>query len=449
MAVNMCKGTLRNGGNEDHDRRKKHNVSVVLGAQWGDEGKGKIVDFMCQNADIACRCQGGNNAGHTVVTENQKYDFHLLPSGIINPNCVNIIGNGVVLHVTSLFEELQKNVDKGLTGWEDRLIISSRAHLVFDFHQAADGLEESGRGQKLIGTTKKGIGPTYSCKAARNGIRVADLVYDFDVFTEKFKNLADVYMHRYPGLKIDVESELAKYKELRERVRPLMRDTVTYLHNVLQSSAVKTIIIEGANATMLDIDFGTYPMVTSSNCSIGGVFTGLGIPPSVVRDIYGVVKAYLTRVGSGCFPTEMEPKLNTHVRERGSEYGVTTGRPRRCGWLDMVMLRYVNMINGFTGIALTKLDILDDQPEIKIGVAYVDKTTGEKLEEFPACEEEFSQITVEYLTMPGWECSTEHARTFDELPPNAQAYVRKIEELMEVPVKWIGVGSQRDAVICL
>lgn len=434
-------------GGPKSGRPRRRNVSVVLGAQWGDEGKGKIVDLLCQDADIVCRCQGGNNAGHTVVIQGQSYDFHLLPSGIINPKCSNVIGNGVVIHLPGLFDEIAKNEAKGLTGWQERLIVSSRAHLVFDFHQQADGLEESGRGHKLIGTTKKGIGPTYSCKASRSGIRVADLVYDFTVFTEKFQNLANSYMKRYAGLEINIESEIARYKELAERVRPLMRDSVSYLNNALNDPNIKSIVVEGANATMLDIDFGTYPMVTSSNCSVGGVFTGLGIPPCVIGEIYGVVKAYLTRVGSGCFPTEMEPVLNEHVRQRGHEFGVTTGRPRRCGWLDMVMLHYVDMINGFTGIAVTKLDILDDQPEIKIGIAY--KIGSKQINYFPTLEEELKHVEVEYLTLPGWQSCTENARSFADLPPNAQAYIRKIEELMGVPVKWIGVGSSRDAVIAL
>lgn len=439
---------MLNGSNTRNDAcasGKKSEVAVILGAQWGDEGKGKIVDLLCQRADVVCRCQGGNNAGHTVVVGDQKYDFHLLPSGIINKNCMNVIGNGVVIHLPDLFAEIKKNEDKGLVGWDKRLIISSRAHLVFDFHQQADGLEESGRGQKQIGTTKKGIGPAYSCKAGRSGIRVCDLVNDFDIFTEKFQNLANVYLKRYPGLKINIDAELAWYKENVERLRPLVRDTVSYLHHVLNTSPSKTVIVEGANATMLDIDFGTYPMVTSSNCSIGGVFTGLGIPPSVITGIYGVVKAYVTRVGAGCFPTEMDPELAEHVRTRGHEFGVTTGRPRRCGWLDTVMLRYVEMINGFSGFALTKLDILDDQPVVKIGVAYL--INGQAIDYYPACQEEFTNIEVEYCCMPGWNCSTEHVREFSELPVNAQAYVRKIEELTAVPIKWIGVGSDRDAVI--
>jgi len=359
---------------------------------------------------------------------------------------MNVIGNGVVIHLPGLFEEIKKNEEKGLTEWDKRLIISSRAHLVFDFHQEADGLEEHGRGSNLIGTTKKGIGPTYSCKAARNGIRVADLITDFSTFTEKLTNLAKLYSNRHPELQINLESELARYKDYSERIRPMVRDTVTYLHEEIVTNKAM-VVIEGANALMLDIDFGTYPMVTSSNCSVGGVCTGLGIPPKHIGDVYGVVKAYLTRVGSGCFPTEMDQELGDVIRQRGHEYGVTTGRPRRCGWLDIVMLQYANKINGFTAIALTKLDILDGQHMVKIAVAY--KKNGKNIIDFPACQEEFASLEVEYLTMPGWESSTEHARQFSDLPYAAQNYVRKIEELLGVPVKWIGVGCERDAVITL
>jgi adenylosuccinate synthase len=416
-----------------------------LGAQWGDEGKGKIVDLLCQRADLVCRCQGGNNAGHTVVVGDKSYDFHLLPSGIINECCMNVIGNGVVVHLPNLFDEIKKNEVKGLTGWKDRLIISSRAHLVFDFHQMADGLEEHGRGSKEIGTTKKGIGPCYASKASRNGIRVADLITDFSVFSEKLTNLANSYTKRYPELKVDIDSEITRYKGYAEVIRPMVRDTVTYMYNALVDG--KRIVIEGANALFLDIDFGTYPMVTSSNCSVGGACTGLGVPPRSIGDVYGVAKAYLTRVGSGYFPTEMDKELDEHVRARGHEYGVTTGRPRRCGWFDAVMLQYADKINGFAAIALTKLDVLDDQPEIKIGVAY--RLDGKICQEFPTCQEEFARLTVDYIAMPGWLVSTERVRKFDDLPKAAQDYVRKIEELLSVPVKWIGVGSERDAVIQL
>ncbi|CAH1791684.1 unnamed protein product [Owenia fusiformis] len=419
-------------------------VNVVLGAQWGDEGKGKVVDMLATTSDIVCRAQGGNNAGHTVVVDGAAYDFHLLPSGIINENCISLIGNGVVIHVPGLFDEIYKNVEKGMKNWENRLKISNRAHLVFDFHQAADGLQEQGRGSKSIGTTKKGIGPTYASKATRNGIRVCDLVGDYEDFKVKFTNLANHFQKMYPSIHIDVDAELDSYKDWREKMKPLVVDSISWMNQALKDKS-KAILVEGANATMLDIDFGVYPNVTSSNCSIGGVCTGLGVPVQCVGEIYGVVKAYSTRVGGGYLPTEQLNEIGTTLQEKGHEFGVTTGRKRRCGWLDMVALRYSSMINGFTAIAITKIDILDDFEEVKIGVSY--NINGEKLEYFPAKHEDLKDVEVEYITLPGWKCSTEDVRHFDNLPLNAQNYVLKIEELMEVPVKWVGVGQARESMI--
>lgn len=432
------------------DGSGRNTATVVLGVQFGDEGKGKIVDLLCQNANIVCRCQGGNNAGHTVVVENTSYDFHLLPSGFINPSCMNVLGNGVVINLGGLFDEIEKNEKKGLTDLHKRLFISSRAHLVFQFHLLADVYEEELRGSgKKIGTTMKGIGPTYSCKASRNSLRVADLLDDFNTFSEKYRDLSNNYCKRYPKMReeLTTEDELKKHKVFRERIKPLVRDTVKYLSDELNCKSKKVIIVEGANATMLDLDFGTYPMVTSSNSSIGGVFTGLGIPPRSVGDIYGVCKAYTTRVGEGCFPTQMEKELDEVIRQKGHEFGVTTGRARRCGWLDMVMLKYANRINGFTAIALTKLDILDDCDPVKIGISYKSKKNGMVMDDFPASQNEFEDIEVEYLELPGWKSPTTHVRKFDDLPQNAKNYIRKFEELMGVKIKWIGVGSARDAII--
>ncbi|KAM4813916.1 adenylosuccinate synthetase isozyme 2 isoform X1 [Urocitellus parryii] len=334
-------------------------VTVVLGAQWGDEGKGKVVDLLAQDADIVCRCQGGNNAGHTVVVDSVEYDFHLLPSGIINPNVTAFIGNGVVIHLPGLFEEAEKNVQKGkgLEGWEKRLIISDRAHIVFDFHQAADGIQEQQRQEqagKNLGTTKKGIGPVYSSKAARSGLRMCDLVSDFEGFSERFKVLANQYKSIYPTLEIDIEGELQKLKGYMERIKPMVRDGVYFLYEALHGPP-KKILVEGANAALLDIDFGTYPFVTSSNCTVGGVCTGLGMPPQNVGEVYGVVKAYTTRVGIGAFPTEQDNEIGELLQTRGREFGVTTGRKRRCGWLDLVLLKYAHMINGFTAFSFKNL----------------------------------------------------------------------------------------------
>lgn len=328
-----------------HYRRQNpytQKVVVVLGAQWGDEGKGKVVDMLATNTDIVCRCQGGNNAGHTVVVDGKAFDFHLLPSGIIHEKSTSIIGNGVVVHLPGLFDELAKNEAKGLKHWEDRLIISNRAHLVLDLHQQVDGLQEAEKGGKSLGTTKKGIGPCYSSKATRNGIRVSDLLGDFKMFSEKFEALVAMYKRLYPDFTVDVNAELARYREYAERLRPLVRDSVSYLHTSLKEG--KSVLVEGANAAMLDIDFGTYPYVTSSNCSIGGVLTGLGLPPQAIGEVIGVVKAYTTRVGDGPFPTELHDEIGSLLQKRGGEIGVTTQRIRRCGWLDLALLRYTSMV---------------------------------------------------------------------------------------------------------
>ncbi|KAM6911338.1 adenylosuccinate synthase, like isoform 2-T2 [Lycodopsis pacificus] len=430
-------------------KEPQNKVTVVLGAQWGDEGKGKVVDLLAMDADIVCRCQGGNNAGHTVVVDKVEYDFHLLPSGVLNKKAVSFIGNGVVIHLPGLFEEAQKNLQKGLEGWEERLKISDRAHLVFNFHQAVDGIQEQQRQQqegKNLGTTKKGIGPAYSSKAARNGLRVCDLVSDFTVFQDKFRMLAKHFLTMYQKLDLDVEGELKQLKGYAERLRPLVTDGVYFMHKALNGPS-KKILVEGANAALLDIDFGTYPFVTSSNCTVGGVCTGLGVPPSYVGRVYGVVKAYTTRVGVGAFPTEQDNETGELLQSRGREFGVTTGRKRRCGWLDLILVRYAHMVNGFSAIALTKLDILDTLSEIEVGVAY--KVDGKSLPSFPANMDVLTRVSVDYKTLPGWCCSTESARSFEELPPNAQSYIRFIEDFLQVPVKWVGVGKSRESMVKL
>ncbi|XP_057583805.1 adenylosuccinate synthetase isozyme 2 isoform X1 [Hippopotamus amphibius kiboko] len=416
VETNPAASSLPNGDcGRPRARPGGNRVTVVLGAQWGDEGKGKVVDLLAQDADIVCRCQGGNNAGHTVVVDSVEYDFHLLPSGIINPNVTAFIGNGVVIHLPGLFEEAEKNVQKGkgLEGWEKRLIISDRAHIVFDFHQAADGIQEQQR-QEQAG--------------------------------KKFKFLANQYKSIYPTLEIDIEGELQKLKGYMERIKPMVKDGVYFLYEALHGPP-KKILVEGANAALLDIDFGTYPFVTSSNCTVGGVCTGLGMPPQNVGEVYGVVKAYTTRVGIGAFPTEQDNETGELLQTRGREFGVTTGRKRRCGWLDLVLLKYAHMINGFTALALTKLDILDMFKEIKVGVAY--KLDGEIIPHFPANQEILNKVEVQYKTLPGWNTDISNARTFKELPINAQNYVRFIEDELQIPVKWIGVGKSRESMIQL
>lgn len=421
----------------------ENKVTVVLGGQWGDEGKGKVVDLLAVNSDIVCRCQGGNNAGHTVVVDGKEFDFHLLPSGIINQKCTSVIGNGVVIHLPGLFEELKKNELKGMTGCERRLVISDRAHLVFDMHQQVDGLQEAEKGKNSLGTTKKGIGPTYSSKASRNGIRIGDLLGDFSLFEDKFRTLVATYKRMFPSLDVDIESELVKYREYAEKVRPMVRDTVSYLDKEIKAG--KKVLVEGANAAMLDIDFGTYPYVTSSNCSIGGVCTGLGLPPGAIGDVLGVVKAYTTRVGDGPFPTELHDDTGKLLQERGHEVGVTTRRVRRCGWLDLVVVRYTAIVNGYTSLCLTKLDILDTLKEIKVGVGY--KLNGKTIDYFPSSMTELNNVEVEYITLPGWATSIEDVRELSKLPQEAKNYVKAIEDFLQIPVKYIGVGQSRDSII--
>uniref|UniRef100_A0A667YW49 Adenylosuccinate synthetase n=1 Tax=Myripristis murdjan TaxID=586833 RepID=A0A667YW49_9TELE len=419
-------------------------VTVVLGAQWGDEGKGKVVDLLATEADLVCRCQGGNNAGHTVVVDGKEYDFHLLPSGIINSKSISLIGNGVVIHLPGLFEEGDKNEKKGLKGWDKRLIVSDRAHLVFDFHQVVDGLQETQRQAqegKNIGTTKKGIGPTYSSKASRTGLRVCDLLGDFKDFSASSINpfLPFDGCHYCQQQSTFLFSRFMQ--EYGERLRPMVRDGVYYMYEALHGPP-KKILVEGANAALLDIDFGTYPFVTSSNCTVGGACTGLGIPPVNIGDVFGVSKAYTTRVGIGAFPTEQLNAVGELLQTRGHEVGVTTGRKRRCGWLDLVILKYAHMINGFTAIALTKLDILDVLDEIKVGVAY--KLNGKRIPHFPANMEVLHKVEVEYETFPGWKTDTSAARKWNDLPAKAQNYIRFIENHI---VKWVGVGKSRECMI--
>lgn len=421
----------------------QNKARVVLGSQWGDEGKGKLVDIFCGEIDVCARFAGGNNAGHTIVVGKTKFDFHLLPSGLVNPDCVNFIGNGVVVHVPSFFDELDALQKKGLNA-DNRLFLSDRAHLVFDFHQIVDGLKEVELGGKSIGTTKKGIGPAYSSKASRSGLRVHHLIYDFDNFAIKFRKLVEGRFKRYGHFEYDTEGEIQRYKALSERLRPYVVDGVTFIHNALLNN--KRVLVEGANALMLDLDFGTYPFVTSSNTSIGGVCTGLGIPPRYIGDVVGVVKAYTTRVGAGPFVTELLDATGNHLQEVGVEYGVTTGRRRRCGWLDLVVVRYSHLINGYTSFNLTKLDVLDQLPEVKICTGY--ELDGKLLATFPADLEILSgRVTPVYETLPGWETSISACKTYDELPANAKAYVEFIEKNTGVAVEWIGVGPGRESMI--
>ncbi|KAK9330873.1 Adenylosuccinate synthetase [Lipomyces starkeyi] len=421
-------------------------ATVVIGAQWGDEGKGKLVDILCDKIDVCARCQGGNNAGHTIVVNGVMFDFHMLPSGLVNPDCVNLIGSGVVVHVPAFFNELEQIETKGLSA-SGRLFVSSRSHLVFDVHQIADGLHEAELSAGAIGTTRRGIGPAYSTKATRSGIRVHHLVSQepgaWEEFESRFRSIVEAFRKRYGDFEYDADAEIERYKGYAEKLRPYVTDAVTFMHDALD--AKKRILVEGANALMLDLDFGTYPFVTSSNTSIGGVCTGLGVPPQKITEVIGVVKAYTTRVGAGPFPTEQLNDIGETLQTVGAEYGVTTGRKRRCGWLDLVVVKYAARINGFTSMNITKLDVLDSLEEIKVGVAYIHN--GKRLTSFPEDLRVVEAVEVEYATFKGWKTSIADVKKYEDLPEETKVYLKFIEDYVCTKISWIGVGPARSAMI--
>ncbi|KUJ22178.1 Adenylosuccinate synthetase [Mollisia scopiformis] len=420
-------------------------ITIVLGAQWGDEGKGKLVDILCPSQKLCARAQGGNNAGHTIVVNGITYDFHLLPSGLINPDCQNLIGSGVVVHVPSFFQELEALETKGLKGAQDRIFISDRSHIVFDLHQLVDGLEEVELGTKNIGTTRKGIGPTYSTKASRSGIRICE-IFNKTLFDVRLRELARGYKQRYGDLlEYDVEKEISQFDQFRAKLAPFVVDQVPLMQSAQESDA--PILIEGANALMLDIDYGTYPYVTSSNTGIGGCYTGLGLKRRKIKSIIGVVKAYTTRVGGGPFPTEDLEEVGAKFQNIGREWGVTTGRKRRCGWLDLVVVKYSAALNDYDSINLTKLDILDTFPTIKVATAYIDPSSGEELVSFPADLELLANVQVRYVELKGWEKPITGIKTYSDLPAEAKAYIKFIEDFVGIEVKYVGTGPGREAMI--
>ncbi|XP_021740952.1 adenylosuccinate synthetase 2, chloroplastic-like [Chenopodium quinoa] len=421
-------------------------VSGVLGCQWGDEGKGKLVDILAQHFDVVARCQGGANAGHTIYnSEGKKFALHLVPSGILNEETLCVIGNGVVVHLPGLFGEIDGLESNGVS-CNGRILVSDRAHLLFDFHQEVDGLREAELAKSFIGTTKRGIGPAYSSKVIRNGIRVGDLRH-MDTFPQKLEILLLDAAARFKDFKYEPEmlkKEVEKYKRFAERLEPFIADTVLVMNESI--SQKKKVLVEGGQATMLDIDFGTYPFVTSSSPSAGGICTGLGIAPRAIGDLIGVVKAYTTRVGSGPFPTEILGQGGDLLRFAGQEFGTTTGRPRRCGWLDLVALKFSCDINGFSSLNLTKLDVLSDLPEIQLGVAYKD-VDDTPIKSFPGDLRILERLKVEYEVLPGWKTDISSVRNYADLPLAARRYVERIEEIVGVPVHYIGVGPGRDALI--
>jgi adenylosuccinate synthase len=423
-------------------------VSAVLGTQWGDEGKGKLVDILAEGADVIIRAAGGANAGHTIYVpkkdnpeETIKFIFHLIPSGCFHEGKEIILGNGLVIHLGTLIEELDTLKDHGID-LNNKHFISDRAHIVFDYHKKIDGLEEERKGDKKVGTTLRGIGPAYQDKIARRGVRIGEML-DFDKFSDHVRSTFIQWQRMYPDLKHDVEKELEDIRKMLGFLRPFITDTALYVNDAIDAG--RKVLVEGANGTHLDIDHGTYPFVTSSNSTGGGLHTGTGIGLNKITDVIGIMKAYTTRVGEGPFPTELTDKLGETIREKGGEYGATTGRPRRCGWFDAVVGRYSVRINGLTCVNLTKLDVLDEFPKIKICTGY--KYKGRKINSMPATIDSYADLELEYIEMDGWQADTSAAQTFKELPENAQKYVLKIEELIGCPIKYIGIGMRREQMI--
>lgn len=414
---------------------------VIVGAQWGDEGKGKIVDVLTQKADTIVRYQGGNNAGHTVVIGNDKYVLHLIPSGILHGGKKCVIGNGVVIDPAALLTEIDKLAARNIG--TDGLFIAQNAHIIMPYHTAVESEQEK---SKKIGTTLRGIGPSYTDKIARQGVRAVDLLKP-EVFRDKLRNnleMINFLMEKYyKAQKLDEALIFDNYMKHAARLGQYITDTQTLVNRDID--AKKNVLLEGAQGTLLDIDHGTYPFVTSSNTIAGGACTGAGIGPTRIDKVLGIVKAYTTRVGEGPFPTELKDAVGEDIRQRGGEFGATTGRPRRCGWLDIIGLRYSVWVNGLTGIGLTKLDILDTMDTIKYCVGY--RYQGEILTEFPKDLDTLSSCEPVYEEMPGWKSNTIGATKFDQLPKNAQAYIRTIEELVQTPIDIISTGQKRDEII--
>jgi len=429
--------------------RRRGTCQVIVGAQWGDEGKGKIVDVLAEDADVVARYQGGANAGHTVVVEGREFILHQVPSGVLHPEKECLLGNGVVLDAAELFREIDLLEERGIDA-ERRVWISNRAHLLLPWHKALDAAEEGGRGAQAIGTTGRGIGPAYEDKVSRVGIRVADCA-DRDRLRERIAANVDAKRAQLARLGSDAEvteeGTLAEIEGWRERL--LARATDVSQRIAEHLAAGRRILLEGAQGSQLDIDHGTYPYVTSSSTTAGGAVIGVGLGPRFIDEVVGVVKAYTTRVGNGPLPTEVESPLQERLREAGGEYGATTGRPRRCGWFDAVVVRYAARINGLTELAVTKLDVLDGFETVRLCTGYrpagADGT--EELAEFPADLPLLARCEPVYEEHPGWERSIASLRAWDDLPPAARSYLERIEALVGVPIRRVSVGQDRDQIL--
>lgn len=420
---------------------------VIVGAQWGDEGKGKIVDVLTEKADVVARYQGGHNAGHTVVINNEKFVLHLIPSGILHKDKLCIIGNGVVIEPSALIEEINGLKERGVDVGKN-LLISKNAHLIMPYHIAIDNAHEKLRGSRKIGTTGRGIGPAYVDKMARTGIRVVDLYYP-KVLKEKLDaNLREINFllkNRYKTKGFTTNGILKKYMGYAEKLSRYVADADIIINDMIAKQ--RKVLFEGAQGTLLDVDHGTYPFVTSSSATAGGACTGLGVGPTRISKVLGVVKAYTTRVGGGPFPTEILGGVGEELRQRGGEYGATTGRPRRCGWLDFVGLRHALRVNGLTGIAITKLDILDALGTIKVCVAY--KYGNSIHRDFPKEFSLLEEAVPVYEEIEGWKESTAGIKKFEKLPGNARKYIKKIEDTLGVKVDMVSTGQRRDELIML
>ncbi|MBV9773864.1 MAG: adenylosuccinate synthase [Gemmatimonadetes bacterium] len=423
----------------------EHRCVVIVGSQWGDEGKGKIVDVLAEDVDIVARYQGGANAGHTVHVGDEEFILHQIPSGILHPERRCYLGNGVVMDPFQFFEELDALTARGIDA-EGRVGVSGRAHLLLSYHKVLDRASEALRGTGKIGTTGRGIGPAYEDKVARQGIRVADL-RDAARVEASLRRAAERVNSRLEFMgsdeRVEADGLVAEVLGIRDRLMAISVDTGRVIHDALKAG--KKVLLEGAQGALLDVDHGTYPYVTSSNTTAGGAGLGVGIGPTAIDSVVGVVKAYTTRVGAGPLPTEFPSPMQEHVRELGGEFGATTGRPRRCGWFDAVVVRYAARVNGLTGLAVTKLDVLDTLEELKIAVGY--RAAGQEMDDFPGDLGLLEEAEPVYETLPGWQTSTREARRWEDLPEAAQAYLRRLEELTEVPIWYVSVGTRRDQII--
>lgn len=416
---------------------------IVLGAQWGDEGKGKMTDYLAETADVVVRYQGGNNAGHTVEVGDKQYKLHLIPSGVLYEDKLNVIGNGLVVDPKALFDEMDYLKGLGVDITPERLIVSDRAHVIMPYHKVLDSLKEKARGKNDIGTTGKGIGPCYTDKVERCGIRVCDLMH-INVFEEKLREnieMKNAYITKVLGGEpLNFDEIFNDYVKYAERLRPYVKDTSVRVYDEIKGG--KKVLFEGAQGMLLDIDYGTYPYVTSSNTVAGGVSNGVGIGPNMITNAIGIAKAYTTRVGKGPFPTELLDEMGDWIREKGHEFGVTTGRARRCGWLDLVILKTTARVSGLTSFAVTKIDTLAGIDKIKVCVGY--EFNGTVIDYFPASLEDLAECKPVYEEFDGWGEEVQNARSYEELPENAKKYLKRIEEFTGTKISIVSVGPRRD-----